>query len=224
MEKKEKTGLYKPYFAKHLPVEEEIKEGDITTNCHGDFFKADNGTVYFLSKELKKYKLFLCSRDIQVGDTLKECMPDGKEYKVHHFETVLPCGVFVMEPWPSDNEVWIHATDAFKVVGEISPEATWVKEGDQFEENEICKVGTIRRDIVIKEGIETRTAWGDRVKVLKLADDLTFHGHLCEYLDEADLNHNVACRKGETYEYHPNLLGYIDLHYYKILGPCGHFH
>lgn len=74
---------------------------------------------YFVKDIPELNGTFLCTRNIQVGDTLKECFPDRIERKVHHFETILPDGVWVFEPYPTENEVWIHAYLAFKVIGQI---------------------------------------------------------------------------------------------------------
>ena len=92
----------KPYFTKYLPVEVEIKEGEPFDTIVGIYGK--------------KMKLFLCSRDIQVGDTF------------HSFSG--------MSELKWDGKFQLHPDD-FKVIGEISNEATWVKEGDEFDESEI---------------------------------------------------------------------------------------
>lgn len=64
--------------------------------------------------------MFLCSRDIQVGDKYKvPKYPGSNEYD--------DVERYASEPME----------DSFKVIGEISPDATWVKEGDEFDENEI---------------------------------------------------------------------------------------
>lgn len=119
------------YFTKYLPVEGEINNNDTVQNEHGvgPYYEGE------VKEGLKKVQLFLCSRDIQTGDILKECLPNGIEQKVHHFEAVLPYGVYVFEPWPSENEKWIHANKAFKVVGEVSPGAVWITEGMEFDES-----------------------------------------------------------------------------------------
>jgi hypothetical protein len=109
-----------PYFAKYLPVKGEIKEGEI---CFVDDGQGNTGylpfkKVYTTQGEPfpKKVKLFLCSRDIQVGD---KCVGfTGGEW----FD------VTVSDP--------TKLIDTYKVIGEISPEATWVKEGDEFDEDE----------------------------------------------------------------------------------------
>ena len=195
----------KPYIAIYLPIEGEIKDGDLIRNKEGQVFKAS-----WIVKEqtTKKVKLFLCSRDIQVGD-------NARSVGSPNLDSII-----------NDTDLMLQETYNcfFKVIGEISSKATWVKEGDEFDKEEVRKKSLVKRDIEIKEGIETRTAWGDRVKVIKLSNNPIFWGHTCEYLDESELNHNINCKKGETYEYDSNVLGYIDLYYYEILGPCKHFH
>jgi hypothetical protein len=65
-------------------------------------------------------KPFLCSRDIQVGDEMN-----------HPFQP------YTFRATNNNKEVW---KDCFKVMGEISPDAIWVKEGDEFEEDDIQQV------------------------------------------------------------------------------------
>jgi len=135
----------KPYFAKYLPVEGEIKIGDrVESESSGkqkvlvtgitkrgdyitdepDFYEPDS---YFVlpKKKAKKFskQLFLCSRDIQVGDTVKMKFSDG------------------LKDWECSNVGRLEAAKhngSFKVIGGISSEAKWVKEGDEFDEDEIA--------------------------------------------------------------------------------------
>jgi hypothetical protein len=67
--------------------------------------------------------MFLCSRDIQVGDKV-QCFVEG-EWKY--------CDLF----HPEEVEEW-EKEGAFKVIGEISPDAlSYVREGQEFEEGDI---------------------------------------------------------------------------------------
>lgn len=126
----------KPYFAKYLPVEGEIKKGDwiIYSNLINSI------PIQFLEGELagfeKKIKLFLCGRDIQLGDKLtdkygkNEYVYEGFDERGNYFvtNTTFPYGNCSKE----------YFEDCFiKVIGETSPEAIWVKEGDEFDEEEI---------------------------------------------------------------------------------------
>ena len=153
----------KQYFAKYLPVEGEIKEGDMMLliephpsgqlrKCHyivnnGIYdqlmidAKEDKGWGFCKRDEVKKAKLFLCSRDKQVGD--KVINPESLEQvdftiadKTHFNGNYEGC-ILVENPHGTYDSEKIY-----KVVGEISPEATWVKEGDEFDEEEIewCEV------------------------------------------------------------------------------------
>jgi len=119
----------KSYFAKYLPVEGEIKEGELVTDNHGIFPYHKGNPCQGVFGNFKKVKLFLCSRDIQVGDKVV--------YEAH-----LDFGVQLVTNI-EDDEVAVlskgsktHAHNLLKVIGEISPEATWVKEGDEFDEDE----------------------------------------------------------------------------------------
>jgi hypothetical protein len=117
----------KLYFAKYLPVEGEIKEGDLyladgNLVCKAKIPKKYNNPHVPYFDSYKKVKLFLCSRDIQVGDKFFHNDFPNKEFEVEsslHFTKL------------------IKTSGSYKVIGEISPEATWVVEGDEFDEEHI---------------------------------------------------------------------------------------
>jgi len=120
----------KIYFAKYLPYEGNIKEGeDYWCSVYG--YRKGNHASRNVPKgeeRFKPVKLFLCSRDIQVGDKVYATADDF--YRTYDGYSDL-------------------CTDEIKIIGEISPQAIWVKEGDEFEEDEI------KRNIIAKEfGIE----------------------------------------------------------------------
>lgn len=126
----------KKYFSKYLPVEGEIKEGSV---C---YFKQFNefGTAKMIYNELcfvsfpqenkgsltspinrnlddkRPYKLFLCTKDIQVGD---------KYFSVSGSD-IVETERYASKPLEG----------SFKIIREISPEAMWVKEGDEFDEDD----------------------------------------------------------------------------------------
>lgn len=132
----------KPYFTKILPIDGKIVAGDWVIDINTGFKAPLAAHAHEYAKKLneqtynKRAALFLCTRDIRPGDRISD--KEGIIREVHHFETVLPYGVFVFEPWPSDDEKWIHAMDAYKTIGQISEEARWVKEGDEFDGSEVC--------------------------------------------------------------------------------------
>lgn len=155
------------YFAKFLPVEGEPKE-------IGDYYEIEKGSVgvilektskpfrfrtrgltgYFKDKEApdnilsqKKMKLFLCSKDIEVGDEiylpnfLMEMYSDesfdkvevtsiNEKTEVYHFQVkssfggMLHSGVYKYD-------------NPYKIVGEISTEVIWIKEYDKFGQEDI---------------------------------------------------------------------------------------
>jgi hypothetical protein len=112
------------YFAKYLPVEGEIEEGDVFQS--GTFISSpvDKGYLKEMKKRpndfpnLTKVKLFLCSRDIQVGDTITHSK-SGAQLKVNAH--VIP-----------SQSAYI---DWFKVIGEILTDG--IKEGQEFTEKEV---------------------------------------------------------------------------------------
>ncbi len=168
------------YFAKYLPVEGEIKEEDYVEIdkfelVDGKLQKVGRWVLpmlFFLTPQFgteplsledtvknlkegancKKVKLFLCSKDIQVGDKDVYVEPQAVEnyQKGLRFEVVnlellekdyliadikylanptKPSSVGHVREWPCD-AIW-------KVIGEISSKATWIKEGDGFDEYQI---------------------------------------------------------------------------------------
>lgn len=89
-----------------------------TRKAHQNNDSAFNGSKYS-NRNYVKVKLFLCSRDIQVGD----------------------------EYWYNQHGVWIKREytwnggdfkgNCLKVIGEISPDAVWVTKEMEFEEDDL---------------------------------------------------------------------------------------
>lgn len=219
----------KKYFVDWCQVEGEIENGDsVKFNATSDVehnITVDETSIYnskgkllYDKKGTLRVKLCLCSKeDFEVGDIvqpldycLKPTTIVEKDYT----------GV-----WNCANGDWYESHEIMRIIGIISPDATNVKQGDEFDENQIRKGGHAHHKIIPKINLETRTYWGDRVKLLSDTPS-GFDGTIpCEYLDEAELNHHSSCRKGETYNYHLNSLGYSKLYTYKIqCSSCKHFH
>lgn len=103
----------KKYFAKYILV-----DGDIIPPCivieelltgEKELFQLHSIDEVDYSRQ-KLVKLFLCSREITPEDYLVE----GKIHLYHD-----------------------GSNDPLKIMGEISQDATWVKDGDEFDENEV---------------------------------------------------------------------------------------
>lgn len=119
----------KTYFTKYLPVEGEIKEGSkvkhngnivtaLKKEGEGDTWKTNGFPIY--GSNLGLVKLFLCSRDIQIGDKVEISDSLSKYWDLE-----------------SENDVRIAKDKGFyKVIGEVSPEATWITEGMEFDRND----------------------------------------------------------------------------------------
>lgn len=118
----------KQYFAKYLPVEGEIKVGDWVIHPGNPPSPITRSNISLVCSECRKAQLFLCSRDIQVGDIVWPkylVFEDGSEGR------------------PEGN--WMHlsaiTSGSFKVIGVMSSFATYVKEGDEFDQHEIQRFG-----------------------------------------------------------------------------------
>ena len=103
----------KKYFAKYLPAE----GGSLIIKNIGG------------KEERIIGKLFLCSRDIQVGDKMWSSISGSlKEYT-----RTLQMDFDIAPPsYTGDPDL-----GSFKVIAPISPQALWVKEGDEFDEDEL---------------------------------------------------------------------------------------
>jgi hypothetical protein len=108
------------YIIKYLPVEGEIKKGDDIVTITG-FVKKYNEDSLDVFQAPTKVKLFVCSRDIQIDD------------KVYH-DTIIPNEGFI---WTKSHQDKMRKDNVFKVIGEVSKGAIWVKEGDEFDEGQM---------------------------------------------------------------------------------------
>lgn len=136
----------KQYFVKLIPVKGKIKKGDLiicsnspgTNVTHKDWQMAQGHSC------CKKAKLFLCSRDIQVGDKNVYDRFLQKEnltaIKIDPFR-IVPKYMILRD---SNGNTYSQENSIrgflFKAVGEISSDATWIKEGDEFDEDEVKPV------------------------------------------------------------------------------------
>lgn len=111
------------YFSKYLPVEGEIKQGEIIA-CYGADGEGPVSYLKYTGEELgiQKVKLFLCTNDIQVDDKTGK---EAEEYFIKNNTSYIT------------GKQNLDIKFDFKVVGEISPQATWVKEGDEFDEEDV---------------------------------------------------------------------------------------
>ncbi len=128
--------MNKLYFTRYLPFE---KNGD--ENCIWQWYNNVKNTGWENishsdmdaiiahglqpAPQFRKLKLFLCSTDVQIGNELY--YPNGM-------------GPEIMDD-TEKHKAWIEQHGLFKIIGEISREATWVKEGDEFDKEELALNG-----------------------------------------------------------------------------------
>lgn len=138
------------YFAKYLPVEGEIKEGDLIRNnldgLVGNTIRSLNAGE-LKDKEYSKVKLFLCSREVSFDNyelpKLFDVHKLQKEYNKYSDD-------LTFEQWFNTNIKWIQSIGAFKVIGEISKEAIWVIEDMEFYDEDIQLRGCLQDLVLIK--------------------------------------------------------------------------
>lgn len=112
------------YFAKYLQIDDNtpLKESEYWQHPKGAVFpytETYKKAFESLGDLAKKVKLFLCSRDIQVGDSIID--EKNQTYTVDN-----------------GNINFIGKTiKGYKVIGEISKHAIWVKNGDKFTEEQV---------------------------------------------------------------------------------------
>lgn len=146
------------YFTKWLPVEGEILPGDKFTHRLTDSKIHTNTDLTPIKHHpyYKKVKLFLCSRDIIVGDEIY--LSETKEY--HRFGGIKNNTIVCCPGNGIDEEHRMQ--DLFKVIGEVSPDSlSFVEEGMEFDKNvqmniyeiaDICVERNIPVEYLGKEG------------------------------------------------------------------------
>lgn len=202
----------KPYFTKYLPVEGEIKEGQTGISINNATYTHFN----HLGKNYgKPAKLFLCSRDIQVGDNVFYKEEQTKFEKIDHDEGY-PEWVFSNSQTyhaPTNGKIWDKEIPPFKVIGEISPEAlTYVKKGDEFDEE------SIKRIYAAEVRKEYRN--GEDKSLVFVTEE---YNKDCFIQDKAEYWAEHENMSGHNYGYELHW-GDAILHHIEIKGPCGHFH
>lgn len=147
---------YKPYFAKLLPVLGPVKSGDLFTHASKIYecIGTDDGRVWANLGEsaadtqlaadpgdCQKVAIYLCSWDVKVGDKFTQIgidarYPDARFTCVGHSKD----GDLI------DNEGRKFApATVYKIIGLISPEATWVEKGMKFDEQQIRVMAVVQR-------------------------------------------------------------------------------
>jgi hypothetical protein len=129
----------KKYVAKLLPAEGEIKEGDsflYTEDNSISIAEKDNEDLPDMNilnscSSYQKVELFLCSRDIQAGDkVITEGLLEEREVKYIDKNGTL----FFTNGDDCDS---IHCC---KKIGKVSPDAVWVKDGMEFDEEDVAVI------------------------------------------------------------------------------------
>lgn len=121
------------YFAKYLPVGGEIKKEDMVIWHHQQgtsipMKRSELHPSWLRNSIIKKVELFLCTRDIKIGEDFVH-IEKGEGL----FTVADELDLQKMEGWKNMKKV-------YKVLGSISPEATWIKENDEFNESSLLPI------------------------------------------------------------------------------------
>lgn len=130
-------------------IQKDMKVDNITTDGLYLQPKEDESEAMSWRTASQKVKLFLCSRNIQVGDKLtaiNEAPLAGIIYKIEDGKIYIDMsdgnrGLLYGKELEEDFGDPENLSHWSKMVGEISREATWVKEGDEFDQDELALNG-----------------------------------------------------------------------------------
>lgn len=159
----------KKYYTKYLPVKERLNAGDFYQISDVDknvsiyqCVRIENDRVYYGDyeselighksmtsdniKNCQKVKLFFCEYTIEIGD---KCFYQSKKTpkwngfcKIIEKANQFNNDYYAIEL--GDTRTGAYYSELIKVISEVSPEAIWVKDGDEFIDNDI-KYGTYRK-------------------------------------------------------------------------------
>lgn len=152
----------KPYFTKWIPIGGEIQDDNWAFKKDGTLIYVNKAAAKYLSEDWIKAQLSLCTRNIQPGDKCRTTADingsigerEVKE-RVDGFLTVDTSDI------QKGKTLTLLRREWFKVTGPISKGAKWVKEGDEFDEEEvakaICKPG--KEQLIISESLQEWEEW-----------------------------------------------------------------
>jgi hypothetical protein len=192
----------KPSIHKFLGIDKEMENYVWMRVMQG--YEGESGKEYKAHivniMNVPKMKMFLCSRDIQAGDTVFfRVAANAVEKQLKCIETYMNPNITGNETLTAvikDGEYNTHTTpdetnQCYKVIGEVSQNALWIKPGDEFNLDELKKGYKPARDVSTIIG-------------------------LVPYTDEQVKNQQ---------DYLTREMGGFDfVCVYQIMGPCGHFH
>ncbi len=150
------------FFTKYLPVDGIITKGDyflMGENKRVTLCEADKDAEYFTKEGYQKVKLFLCSDDIQVGDNV--FLENGYNYfskaidKINNSDRDI-----ILETMPENRKSGtIDYREMVKVLGEVSPDAIWIKNDMEFDKTDV------QRYVIANDSLPVLPlAWGDELK------------------------------------------------------------
>lgn len=196
------------YLAKYLPVEGHFHYVGAVIRFKEDGQLATIRRVGEGMDETKweHMKLFLCSRDVGIDANIRLykrpdltfiCMSRNKDKNILNLNTL-----------DGSKSFGAKEKDCFKVIGPISPAATWVKEGDEFEESAVTPMYSYPVIIKSRAGESRQFILSESIledyQLKELAEDLLEH----------QCNDCSICYGEQSHT----------IEYMMIKGPCGHFH
>ncbi len=130
----------KPYFAEYIPVKGKIKDeemvmfkinGKWTQPCSFDSYLGPD------IEDVAQGVLFICSRNVQINDEIYGTREGGWDTQHKGIAIEKDKGYFFIMEGKKKTRLY----DCYKIVGSVSPNATWVKRGDRFEVDDLSAQG-----------------------------------------------------------------------------------
>jgi len=197
----------KPYFAKYLPVEDK----DSSNTWQWDNNVKNTGWELISPSDMdaiiahglnpapkfRKIRLFLCRRDIQVGDTVQHREGYNKTSEVD-WEIIKQAEDKDKFTCKYDEIIKdLFKWNLFKTIGKISSEAIWIKDGDEFEEDEIKIIYTKKYECLCEKPGIYRTP--EQATCSHMVDDHR-GGDFCIRKIDVVKHVEIMCRCCETFK------------------------
>lgn len=145
--------MNKTFFAKYLIAKGDVKEGDKVLNIDENIVElvGHNGTLDLNTVQeepdvFPKVELFICSRDLRVGNEVFHLPDTNPKIRFKIITIIYDCAIIEYIEHPNEKIIgkqreWL-LVHLFKVIGKLSSGAIWVNEYDEFDVSQLIQQGS----------------------------------------------------------------------------------